>query len=122
MIRILSVAAALAASFTLLGATASHAQGAAAHYVATPASTPTKAKLMTRSTPWRLAGNAFVAARAPERDMVLCQLVAKDVGRLSGFSVGGEPYDAAALDKCNAKANAAKVSMAKTDTVTPAAN
>ena len=122
MIRILSIAAALAASIALFGATAGFAQGAGGYYVATPVAAPAKAKLMTRSTPWRLAGGAFVAAKAPERDMVLCQLVAKDVGTLSGFTVDGKPYDPAALDKCNAKANVANVSMAKTDTDTPAAN
>ena len=116
MLRILSVAAALAASITVMGATAGHAQTSGGYYVATPAAAPVKASLMTRSTPWKLTNGAFVAAQAPERDMVLCQLVAKDVGQLSGFSVGGQAYDAATLEKCNTKAGVAKVTMAKADT------
>lgn len=116
MIRFLSIAAAVATSAALLGASAGYAQTADGYYVATPAATVAKTSLVTRSTPWRQTGGAFVAAKAPERDMVLCQLVAKDVGQLSGFSVGGKAYDAASLDACNAKAGVAKVSMAKADT------
>ncbi len=116
MIRFLSIAAALATSAALLGASAGYAQTANGYYVATPVVTSAKNTLVTRSTPWRQTGGAFVAARAPERDMVLCQLVAKDLGQLSGFSVGGAAYDATSLEKCNSKADVAKVTIAKTDT------
>jgi hypothetical protein len=77
------------------------------YYVATPAAKPVKARIMTRSTPWMLQGDSFVAARAPEREATLCQLVANNVGALSSFSAGGKAFDAAALDKCNAKAGPA---------------
>ncbi len=122
MIRFLSIAAALATSAALLGASAGYAQTAGGYYVATPATASTKTSLVTRSTPWRQAGGAFVAQRAPERDMVLCQLVAKDVGQLSGFSVGGKAYDAASLDACNSKAKVANVTIAKADTAGNSSN
>ena len=102
MHRLLSFAAALATS-TLLLATAANA-GSPAYYTATPAAQPAKTSLMTRSTMWNLRGSSFVAARAPERDAVLCQLVARDVGQLSAFTAGDKAYDADALAKCNAHA------------------
>ena len=76
-------------------------------YVAIPAAKASKAALMTRATPWRLQGGVYVADRAPERAEVLCQLVARDAGALSGFSAGGVSFDADALAKCNAHARPA---------------
>lgn len=95
---------AVVASAALLAAAGVQAQPASGYYVATPAATPQKARLMTRDTPWHLENGAYVAAKAPVRDTALCQLIARDVGGLSSFSVGGVAFDAAALDKCNAKA------------------
>jgi hypothetical protein len=108
-----SIASAIIASAALLAATGAPAQTVRGYYVATPAAAPAKTQLMTRATPWRLQGASFVAAQAPERDLVLCQLVAKDVGELSSFSAGGKAFDADQLGKCNAKASVAKVTIAK---------
>ena len=74
------------------------------YYVAVPAAVPTKASVMTHATSWSLKNGAYVAQRAPERDAVLCELVARNVGTLSSFTAGGNAYDADALAKCNAKA------------------
>lgn len=104
MIRLVSIAAALGASAVLLGATASHAQAPGAYYVAAPAAAPSKTSLITRSTAWSLRDGVYVANKAPERDGVLCELVAKNVGKLASFTVAGKAYDGPALDKCNAKA------------------
>ncbi|VVS98512.1 conserved exported hypothetical protein [Sphingomonas sp. EC-HK361] len=104
MIRLVSIAAAFATSAALLGATASHAQSPTGYYVAVPAAAPTKASLITRSTPWSLHDGSYVANKAPERDGVLCELVVKSVGKLNSFTVAGKAYDAPALDKCNSKA------------------
>ena len=117
-----SIASAVIASAALLAATGAPAQTVSGYYVATPAVATAKTQLMTRATPWRLQGASFVAAQAPEREMVLCQLVAKDVGQLSSFSAGGKAFDAANLDKCNAKASGAKVTMAKADGAPASAN
>ena len=103
-----TIASAIVASAALLAAAGVQAQTPAGYYVATPAAAPAKDRLMTRATPWRLQNGAFVAARAAERDQVLCQLVARDVGGLSAFTVAGKAYDAAQLDKCNAKTSMAK--------------
>lgn len=99
-----AIATAIIASAAVLGAAGVSAQPASGYYVATPAAQSAKARLITRSTAWSLQNGVFVAAKAPERDTVLCQLVARDVGGLTAFSVGGKNYDAAKLDKCNASA------------------
>ena len=117
-----TIASAVLASAALLAAAGAPAQTVRGYYVATPAAQSAKTQLMTRSTPWRAVGGTFVAAQAPERDLVLCQLVAKDVGQLSSFSAGGKAFDAATLDKCNAKAAVAKVTIAKTGADAASAN
>lgn len=75
------------------------------YYTATPVEAPTKTSLITRDTVWKFRDGAFAAAKAPERDIVLCQLVAQRVGKLTSFTVGGQALDADTLSKCNAKAN-----------------
>ena len=114
MKHLVTLAAALVASTTLIGAaTSAHAQ-TGGYYQATPAATPSKSGFVTRSTPWRLQGGSFIAAKAPERDMILCQLVAQRAGALASFSAGGKAYDAAALDQCNGKHKAAAAQVAST--------
>ena len=101
-LHLVTLAAAALVGTTIVATTA-HAQSSA-YYVAVPAAQPTRPALMTRATPWTLQGPAYVAARAPERDAVLCDLVARNTGALASFTVAGKPYDAAALAKCNAHA------------------
>lgn len=73
------------------------------YYVATPATAPTKARVITRSIAWHVKGDAYVAARGAERDAILCQLIVRDAGALTAFSAGGKPFDAAQLARCNGK-------------------
>lgn len=103
--HLLALGAALIAGTTVY-ATAAQAQGSSpsGYYVAVPAQAPTKTTLVTRETPWTLKGNAYVAARAPERDATLCDAVARNVGALASFTVAGKAYDADQLAKCNARA------------------
>lgn len=91
---------------TLFGATAAGAAPADT-YVAVPTAPSAKASFITRSTVWRAREGGFVAGQAPERPAVLCELVAREVGTLSSFTVGGTAYDAEQLAKCNAKAKKA---------------
>ena len=107
MIRTASLFAATASAAMLLGsgiATAKAAEGIG-YYTATPVAVPTKTSLITRDTVWKLRDGTFNAAKAPEREIVLCQLVAQRVGKLSSFTVAGQAVDADTLTKCNAKAN-----------------
>jgi uncharacterized protein with FMN-binding domain len=103
MFRIISIAAALAASTVVIGATASHAQGTS-YYTATPAAEPTKTSFLTRETMWKWRDGAFVANKSADRDIIVCSLVAQRAGKLTSFAVAGTPVDAATLEKCNAKA------------------
>ena len=104
MRQVLAFAAAVLVGSTLIAGAADARSATAAYYVAVPAVQPAKSVLITRSTPWALRGEAYVAARAPERDAVLCQLVAKNTGALASFTVGGKTYDADQLAKCNSVA------------------
>ncbi|WP_375422405.1 hypothetical protein [uncultured Sphingomonas sp.] len=111
MKHLVSLAAALCVSGTLLSATAGQAQAPTGYYVAVPAAPVAKTSLVTRSTAWSRRGGAFVAAQAPERPQILCQLVADRVGGLSSFAVKGQAYDADQLAKCNAHVKPAPAQM-----------
>ena len=96
----------LAAAAVLLGSTSAFARTeTTGYYTAIPAEAPTRTSLITRDTVWKFQDGAFNAARAPEREIVLCQLLAQRVGKLSSFTVGGTAFDADTLAKCNARAN-----------------
>lgn len=94
-----------AVAITMFGSTVAFAQPQGpGYYTATPVEAPTKTSLITRDTVWKFHDGAFAAAKAPERDIVLCQLVAQRVGKLTSFTVGGQALDADTLSKCNSKA------------------
>lgn len=105
MPRLTQILAVLAAA-PLFGAGAAIAQTAGGYYTATPVAAPAPARtsLITHDTVWKFRDGAFSASKAPEREMVLCQLVSQRVGKLSSFTVGGAAFDDASLTKCNAKA------------------
>ena len=102
----------LVSSLIAIAATGVQAQAPGGYYIATPLAKVEKTRLITRSTLWSQQNGTFVAARAPERDTVLCQLVARNVGGLASFSAGGKAYDAAQLDTCNGKAGVPAQSVA----------
>jgi hypothetical protein len=105
MIRIVSAFAALATSAMLFTAAAGHAQApTGAYYVATPIAAPAKPNFVINSSIWTLQGGSFVANKAPERDLVMCQQVAQRTGKLNAFSANGTALDADSLAKCNARA------------------
>ena len=108
-----AVTSAILASAALLAAAGVQAAPASNYYVATPAAPAAKVRLMTRETPWTLHDGAYVAAKAPVREAILCQLVAREVGVLGGFSAGGKAFDEAQLGECNAKAGVATAAVAK---------
>lgn len=102
MTRILSTAAALASSMLL--ASAAFAQ-TGAYYAATPATAPTKASVITQGTLWKCTDGVCTAPKSTQRDSIMCELVAKRVGTLTTFTVGGAPLAPEALNKCNERAN-----------------
>ncbi|MEO9131705.1 MAG: hypothetical protein ABI240_10905 [Sphingomonas sp.] len=105
MTRFTQIAAALVGTVMLLSPIAGQAQApASGYYTATPVAQPTKTSFVTHTTVWKWSENAFVAGKAPERENVVCELIAQRVGKLNGFTAAGRSFDADALAKCNAHA------------------
>ena len=103
MTRLHAVAAAAAATLALTPA-AGIAQAARGYYAATPVSAPAKSSLVTRSTIWKCGDGVCTASKANARDNIMCELVVREIGQVSAFRANGTEFDAAALEKCNAKA------------------
>lgn len=103
MNKIIALAAAVAASGMLLTATAASAQ-TPGYYAAVTAAPTAKTSLVTRSVIWSCEGTTCVASKAPETDATLCGMVARQVGKLSAFTVAGTPFAEDKLAACNARA------------------
>lgn len=109
MSRLIALVAAVTTSATLLGATATPARAATsagAYYRAVPVAQPKAGTLITRSTLWKCDGGACSAPRAGSRDAVVCELAVQRLGALSEFHANGTAFDAAQLERCNARAKA----------------
>jgi hypothetical protein len=89
----------LAAS--LLG---SSAFAAGLQYRAEPAAPPASARLIVRELVWKCGAGGCVAPQGNSRPAIDCTALARKVGPLRSFTVGGQPLDSAALGKCNARA------------------
>ncbi|MFZ5748310.1 MAG: CC_3452 family protein [Pseudomonadota bacterium] len=103
MFRTVSTTAAVALSLAFLPFSVS-AQGPSGYYTATPVTAPAKASLVTRTTVWKCGEGVCAAAKSSSRDAVMCELLAREIGKLSAFTVAGAAFDDEALAKCNAKA------------------
>lgn len=86
---------------SLMGGTA-FASGA--QYRADPAASPTAATLVVRQVVWKCGAGGCIAPQGNSRAAIDCSALAREVGTLRSFTVGGQPLDSAALGKCNAKA------------------
>lgn len=103
MVRLTARAAAAALSLTLLAPLAAQARPSGG-YIAVPATQPTRAGFIARSTPFALRDGTYVAPHSSERPQIICQVVAKQVGALTSFAADGTAFAAADLAKCNAYA------------------
>ena len=101
---------AIAAALSLIAAPA-----IAGTYIATPASPAPSAKVVARDIAWTYVGGQYSGRTAESRPMVLCQGLAKKVGRLNAFNADGRAFSAAELTKCNGFAAGVAVSLAKAD-------
>ncbi len=93
-----------AAGAALLVSAAPAAAQTSGYYRAVAAAPVSKAMLVTRDTVWRCTDATCVAPKGSARDAIMCELVAQRTGALTAFSVDGADFDAAALEKCNARA------------------
>lgn len=106
MNRILAAAAAVGTSALLFLATTSpaFAQGTVG-YQLVPAAAPASGEAWVASDViWKRAGEGYVAPQANSRPAVVCAQAAKKVGKVVSFTANGQPFDEAALAKCNEKA------------------
>lgn len=100
--KLFVLAAAGAALFA--SATTSAIAQDSAYYRATVAGKVNKAMMVTRDTVWRCTDGTCVAGKSTMRDAVACELVVQRAGALTAFSANGTEFDAAQLEKCNARA------------------
>ncbi|GGO92373.1 CC_3452 family protein [Stakelama pacifica] len=94
----------LSLSAATLFTAATPALAAPGVYLGVPAAASDDATLVTRNTVWHCNKDGCTASHDGQRDMVICQLLARKVGTLTAFIVDGAALDEAALAKCNARA------------------
>jgi len=84
-------------------------------YTATPASPSAATMVVARDIAWTYAGGTYTGRTAESRPLVLCQGLAKKVGRLNAFTADGRAFSADELTKCNGLASGGSVAVAKAD-------
>ena len=77
---------------------------AAATYSAKPVVTPAAKRIVARDISWACGPAACQGSTEYGRPVVLCQALARKVGRLESFVVDGRALPGAELDKCNSTA------------------
>ena len=103
MLRSLVLTLSLLVSLTLISATAIAAP-AGGFYAATPVTAPAVAKTVARDVLWSCDGANCSAGASSSRAAIVCAVAARELGPLASFRAGSDSFDAAALEKCNAKA------------------
>jgi hypothetical protein len=93
----------LLASFLALSLLGGTAFASGVQYRAEPAASPAASRLIVREIVWKCGSGACVAPQGNSRAAIDCSALAREVGTLRSFTVGGQPLDSAALGKCNAK-------------------
>jgi hypothetical protein len=77
---------------------------AGTQYRAEPAAPTAAARLIVKDVAWRCGAGGCVAPQGNSRPAIDCSALAREIGTLRSFAVGGQPLDSAALGKCNARA------------------
>jgi hypothetical protein len=73
-------------------------------YRAEPAVAPAADRLIVKDVVWKCGPGGCVAPQGNSRAAIDCSALAREVGTLRSFTVGGQPLDSAALGKCNSRA------------------
>jgi hypothetical protein len=107
MVRVLSISFAATCSLLLLAsASAGHAAQGSAGYLATPAKAPAKTSFIVRDRLWKCdTAGACAGPKSTGNQNTACALAAQRLGTLTAFHVEGQPFDEAALAKCNERAS-----------------
>ena len=77
---------------------------AAAPTIEAQLASPADGRIITRSGAWACTDAGCMTRSVESRPAVLCELLAKQAGRIEAFAVNGEAFDADKLAKCNKKA------------------
>ena len=104
MTSIFRAAACFLASAAVIAPAMASAADSGPYYVATPAAAPAQQMLITSGTVWKWHEPAFTANKGPQREAIMCQMIAQHAGKLAAFSAGGKAFDTDALTKCNTRA------------------
>ena len=92
-------------STSIIAAALLAAPALAGTYTATPVAKAAPGEVVVvRDMAWSFRGGAFFGRTEESRPIVLCQGLAKKVGRLASFTVDGRPLGASELSKCNGDA------------------
>ena len=91
-------------SLAILAASALFAAPAAAHYVVIPASKVGAQTVALQGVTWRCGDEGCTAGETSSRPEIVCAAFAKKIGAVLSFAAGNRALDAAALEKCNARA------------------
>ncbi len=76
---------------------------ASSYYRAELAVAPADARLVLRDSVWRCGGSSCAGTEGSSRPMVVCSLLARQVGKLRSYHSAGKPFSSEELDKCNAR-------------------
>ena len=74
------------------------------YFRAEPVAAPSRDRFAARDNAWICAGTTCVSARSGVRPRIVCASLAREVGRLSSFSVEGRAFTAEELEACNSRA------------------
>jgi hypothetical protein len=87
---------------SLFGGTAFASSGV--QYRADPANPPAASRLIVKEIVWKCGAGGCIAPQGNSRPSIDCSALAREIGSLRSFTIGGQPLDSAALGKCNARA------------------
>lgn len=105
MVRIVSASFAATCSLLLLASASTSHAAQASGYLATAAKAPAKNSFIVRDRLWKCDDAGTCAGpKSTGNQNTACALVAQRLGTLTAFHVEGQPFDEAALAKCNEKA------------------
>jgi hypothetical protein len=83
------------------------AQAASKGFSAQLATPATAVKMVVHDTLWKCDGSDCTSgSTSGSRAAIVCAALAKKAGRVASFTANGAAFDAAQLEKCNAKAKA----------------
>ncbi len=74
------------------------------HFQAQPETAPAQAQFVARENVWRCGESGCTSSRSATRPAIVCAALAREVGRLRGFSVEGRAFSDEELEGCNRRA------------------